>query len=155
MERLTRRRNRADAAHFWAQLVRHEDCLVWPGALEWNGYARVHWRGMRWRAHRLAYWLAHPEWDRTGYVCHTCDNRQCCNPAHLWLGSALENALDMHGKNRAYHARGEGNGHAKLTDAAIADIRSSPLKQAELAAKYGVVPPLISMIRSGKRWGHL
>lgn len=155
MERLKRRRNKADSAEFWDQLIKQGECWEWPGTLEWSGYARVHWHGDRWRAHRLAYWLANAEWDGKGWICHTCDNRRCCNPDHLWLGNPRLNALDMHAKGRGWLARGERNGHAKLTAEAIADIRSSTLKQVELAAKYSVTHGLISMIRAGKRWQHL
>lgn len=58
--------------------------------------------------HRIAYHLAKepipldiPK-DRKafGFVLHTCDNGLCCNPAHLFLGTLKDNALDMHKKKR-------------------------------------------------------
>ncbi len=34
-------------------------------------------------------------------VCHSCDNRACINPDHLWVGSQKENAIDSVKKGRA------------------------------------------------------
>lgn len=35
------------------------------------------------------------------YVIHSCDNRLCCNPSHLRVGTALDNHQDMCAKGRA------------------------------------------------------
>jgi hypothetical protein len=35
------------------------------------------------------------------YVMHKCDNRACCNPAHLQIGTAMDNYMDMINKGRA------------------------------------------------------
>jgi hypothetical protein len=34
-------------------------------------------------------------------VCHSCDNRRCCRPSHLFGGSYEDNARDMGRKGRA------------------------------------------------------
>lgn len=41
-------------------------------------------------------------------VCHRCDNPLCCNPAHLFVGTASDNFLDAARKGRLYRS-----GHPK------------------------------------------
>lgn len=48
--------------------------------------------------------------------------------------------------------RGERHGNAKLTEAAVLNIRSSALKRSELAATFGVHPKTIQKVRNGKYW---
>lgn len=64
------------------------------------------WDGQRQsvvNVHRVVYALTigvdHSELD--GMVCHTCDNPPCCNPAHLYLGTAQTNVQDMIDRGRA------------------------------------------------------
>lgn len=38
-------------------------------------------------------------------VMHTCDNRACCNPDHLELGTQADNVRDMMKKGRARHGK--------------------------------------------------
>ena len=51
-------------------------------------------------AHRVLHESLHGALDRATMVCHSCDNPPCCNPAHLWAGTAKDNAADMVAKKR-------------------------------------------------------
>jgi hypothetical protein len=95
-------------------------------------------------------------------VCHSCDNRMCINPSHLWLGTQADNMRDMTLKGRrrgtfqiGYNAKGEKNGQAKLTKAIVLKIINSSFCQKDIALKYKISQSHVSMIKRGIHWPHL
>lgn len=75
-------------------------CLEWRGYLHPEGYGETSCRGKGWRVHRLMYTLVKGAVPDHLMVCHTCDNRKCCNIEHLWLGTRGDNLRDMAAKGR-------------------------------------------------------
>lgn len=63
--------------------------------------------GRNYLANRLAFYCAFGVWSEL-FVLHRCDNPPCCNPAHLFLGTNRDNALDAQSKGRL--ATGNRNG---------------------------------------------
>lgn len=88
-------------------------------------------------------------------VLHRCDNGLCVNPDHLFLGTYLDNRTDMLSKKRERVAKGEEKKSTKLTNAAVMDIKTSPLNGNKLAKKYGVHRRTIYDILDGKTWKHI
>lgn len=88
-------------------------------------------------------------------VCHTCDNRACCNPDHLFLGTHLDNQGDMARKNRVAH--GERHYNAKLSESDVLTIRSlaKSLTAEELAERFGVSAKNIGHVIRGDTWKRL
>lgn len=106
--------------------------------------------------HRIVYSEYHniPLEQMEGLVIrHTCDNGLCMNVDHMLLGTQLENIQDC--VDRARTPMGERNPRAVLSEQDILTIRTSPLKQRELAAMFGVGQDQISRIINHKQWRHV
>lgn len=72
-------------------------------------------------------------------VCHTCDNRRCVNPNHLFLGTRNDNNQDRTVKGRS--AKGTAHGSNKLSEQQVIDIRkdfSEGMRITHIARKYKV-----------------
>lgn len=95
-----------DQARFWEKvdMAAPERCWNWYAAACPLGYGRF---GIRRNpkttillSHRVAYVLAFGMIPDELDVLHDCDNPSCCNPEHLWLGTAAINLADMRLKGR-------------------------------------------------------
>jgi len=93
------------------------------------------------------------------HVLHNCDNRACVNPAHLFLGTNMDNIRDRDTKGRQAHNRGERAGGARLTVDDVVAIRSmhrgNDVTQKELAFMFDVEPSTIRLVLSRRNWSHV
>ena len=150
--------NKQTAESFWARVKKTKSCWEWQGAMNSTGYGSVGWHGKTYSAHRVAAYLAGMLTDMRApnstdrantHVLHKCDNRKCCNPNHLFLGSYRDNMLDAYRKNRKSQLKGEVHTNAKLTNKQAQEIREIyklGKSQMHLAKKYNVSQKAISLI---------
>lgn len=89
-------------------------------------------------------------------VLHSCDNPLCVNPAHLWIGTQLENIKDRESKGRGGLHKGEANGRSKLTRKDVENIRimyaTGNYTQETLGKLFGVAKVTIGLITRRKIW---
>ena len=130
-------------------------CLEWTAWRGQQGYGGFGAGGKHYVAHRLAYFLETGVDPQGYYVCHHCDNPPCCNPEHLFLGTAADNMRDKTLKGRGNTRRGKSHYRSKLTESDIPLIRADSRVQRVIAEEYGVDQSIISEIKSGKRWSHV
>lgn len=159
-------------ARFWSKVdIRSEgECWEWKASLRSTGYGQFEFGGTMLKSHRVAYVLTHGAIPDGLHVCHTCDNRKCCNPSHLWLGTNADNTADKVSKGRAigpkgkqhgWHthpermARGERASKAKLTREKVEQIkklREDGMGQRAVARMFGVTHSAIAAIEKGRTW---
>jgi hypothetical protein len=162
-----------DAATFWTKvrIGGLEECWEWIPKPSSCGYGNVTYKGKQRGAHRLAFLLTRGEIPDSLFVLHRCDNRRCCNPCHLFLGTQTVNIADKVAKGRQATGdrngarlhpervpRGSRNGSAKLTEAKVAKLRELrrqgwPLKR--LAKRFGLCVDMVWRICDGRAWSHI
>ncbi len=93
------------ADRLWSRVDKRGDdeCWEWQGGRVPCGYGSI---GLgkaaagNGRTHRVAWEITNGPIPEGMSVCHRCDNRLCCNPAHLFLGTNHDNVKDRDIKGR-------------------------------------------------------
>lgn len=116
------------------------ECWEWNKGLNNYGYGYIRINKKIYLVHRLIYELINSPIPKGMLVCHHCDNRKCCNPNHLFLGTCDDNVQDMIRKGR--QCKGENKPMSKLIKKDVEEIRSlyftGNYSQRELAKQFNV-----------------
>lgn len=138
---------------FWSRVLKTENCWIWFGETN-EGYGSFK-RDKKYYAHRISYHI-HKSDPIGKFVCHTCDNRLCVNPEHLFLSDHHGNQQDKFAKER--QAKGEDCGTVVLKREQISQIKNLlriGITQGRIAKIFGVKQPTISDIHRGVTWKHV
>jgi hypothetical protein len=144
-----------DFAKFWSKVsVRGpKDCWCWLEHVDKDGYPPFRLRGHRYKAARVALFLATGADPGELLACHRCNNPRCCNPSHLYAGTCSDNLQQAVREGRAFV--GEKNGRARLTVKDARAIRASSLSDVEVANWFGVARRTIEGVRTRRTWRHV
>lgn len=142
---------------FWVYVDKTPTCWLWTGSVAGRyGIFRPVASETMVRAHRYSWEISNgPIPDGLGAL-HNCpggDNPLCVNPAHLFLGTQLDNMSDCSRKGRM--PRGEQRSSAKLTVEDVRRIRNavrSGQSMQSLAREFGVSGPTVQSIVHRRKW---
>ncbi len=147
------------ASRLFANTKKEESCWVWQASRNLYNYGQMRVDiGVR-NAHRISYVLHHGPIPANTEVLHKCDNPPCVNPAHLFLGTHVDNIRDMDQKGRRRPVKGESHYHAKLSERQVLEMRERYAKggitKTALGREYGVNDRSACMIINRKTWRHV
>ena len=126
------------------------ECWEWKGCVGKNGYGGWGIGYQRRNAHRAVYELFYGP-IKEGQVNHTCDNKRCCNPDHLYLGNQHDNMRDVVERGLFSNQKGK----SSLNPEKIREIRNllrRGISLTEVGKRYGVTKSAISSIKRGVSW---
>lgn len=158
-----------DIARFWSHVEQRgeNECWEWQASERGGqGYGSFWLQGKTYQAHRVSYFIVHGNLENL--ACHTCDNRKCVNPNHLFDGTYADNTADamqkgrmnieLHPENLVFLPKGEAHPAAKLTSdnvKAIRELYAQGWGQRDLAARFGTEQTNISRVVKRKTWRHI
>lgn len=147
---------------FWeyVDVRKKNECWEWKASLTVRGgYGQlmtyINGKRILEKAHRLSYEINKGCIPDELMVCHSCHNAKCCNPNHLYLGTAEDNWNDTIENGNAYQLppiEPEKVHCAKLDFEKAREIRESDKPAKYFVEKYNVTKTTISRVRSNKIW---
>jgi len=136
--------------------VQLNGCWEWQNSLDKDGYGQLMIDKKMYKPHRVAAYLWHGfNFESDKWILHHCDNPPCCNPEHLYIGNAKQNAQDRQRRGRSNSVIGSNHGLSKLREVDVLEIRkllSEGVRPGVLAKQFKVSAANITKIKQNRGW---
>lgn len=86
---------------FLMKIKIEDNCWIWIGMRNRDGYGGFNIDRPAYRAHRLMWELFGPSIKPGQCLLHICDNTFCVRPTHLKIGTQKDNVVDRDNKGRS------------------------------------------------------
>lgn len=145
---------------FWNNVAKKniDECWNWIGTLNDSGYGKFCIKHQMKYADRVSYYLHYGSYDPKLFVCHKCDNPQCVNPNHLFLGTSKDNMQDA--KNKCRTCIGSKNATSVLNESLVHNLIKDILigkynNLNQICKEYQLSETAIKNILNGNTWTHV
>lgn len=108
-----------------------EDCWIWTGNKDRDGYGRLWYNKKTWRVHRLAYFLVRGPLIKRLEIDHLCGVRACFNPNHLEMTTHAINSARGNSGRLEIEKTACKHGHKFTEDNTRWRFRNGKLQQRE------------------------
>ena len=153
----------SDLARFWVKVKKGkpDECWEWTAALSKNdgknGYGVFRVGNKVYVANRISALIKHGAIPPGLEVCHSCDNKPCVNPRHLFFGTRAENVQDA--KSKGLIPFGERVGSSVVKEAQVVKIKKmlarGKISRRKIAVMFGVSCSVLQGIAEGRTWRHV
>jgi hypothetical protein len=154
--------NESVIERFWARVDRRgeNECWPWTGHLTGKPvrYGSITIDGKPTKTHRLSWQLANGPIPPGMLVRHKCDNGACCNPAHLELGTHLDNNRDREMRGRGRRISGAAHARAVLNEEIVREIKRRIARGVgikKISEEMGIARHHVSNIAHHGLWSHV
>jgi hypothetical protein len=149
---------------FWSKVKKADECWGWNACIDKYGYGQMTkgspGPGNKTTAHRISWMIHYGQIPENLGVLHSCDNRSCTRPDHLFLGTSAQNSKDMVNKGR--QASGEACALSKLKQSQVEEIirlavikNGRTLNRSFLMNKFGISQSTVHCITHNITWKHI
>lgn len=134
--------------------VTESNCWEWQKS-KTNGYGRLIKDGKGWPAHAYSYTVFIQPIPEGKQINHTCHNRCCVNPDHLYAGTQADNMRDMNRAGRRNQVHGSKDGNSKISENIAKQIYTHQGIARIIADKFNVSISLVYAIKKKQIWRHI